>query len=86
MWEKQSQRPSIQRELKGLIAQQVHEEILYCEVLGKALGKGDTVIRRQLASDRLWPFREAHQALASVCYRENTSVASGPVRLYAFVM
>ena len=59
MWEKQSLRPSIQRELKGLIAQQVHEEILYREVLGKALDKGDTVIRRQLASDRSWPYSEA---------------------------
>jgi len=78
MWEKQSQRPSIQRELKGLIAQQVHEEILYCEVLGKALGKGDTVIRRQLASDRLWPFREAHERFFSVCYWEIASAAIYP--------
>jgi len=49
LWEKQRQRPPTRIELKGLIEQQIREQVLYREALAMGLDKNDSIVRRRLA-------------------------------------
>jgi len=49
LWEKQRQRPPTQAELKGLIEQQIREQVLYREALAMGLDQNDAIVRRRLA-------------------------------------
>ena len=49
LWEKQRQRPPSKTELKGLIEQQVREQVMYREALAMGLDKNDSIVRRRLA-------------------------------------
>ncbi len=49
MWQKQRQRPPTQAELKGLIEQQIREQVMYREALAMGLDKNDSIVRRRLA-------------------------------------
>src|SRR5262245_21680490 len=49
LWERQWQRPPTHEELRGLIEQHVHEEVLYREALALGLDRDDDVVRRRLA-------------------------------------
>jgi parvulin-like peptidyl-prolyl isomerase len=49
LWERQWQRLPTQRELKGLIEQQIREEVLYREALAMGLDKNDMVVRRRMS-------------------------------------
>jgi hypothetical protein len=49
LWEKQRQRPPSQTELKGLIEQQIREQVMYREALAMGLDKNDSIVRRRLA-------------------------------------
>jgi len=49
LWEKQRQRPPSRSELKGLIEQQIREQVLYREALAMGLDKNDSIVRRRLA-------------------------------------
>jgi peptidyl-prolyl cis-trans isomerase C len=49
LWERKWQRLPTQRELQGLIEQQVREEIFYREALAMGLDKNDMVVRRRMA-------------------------------------
>jgi parvulin-like peptidyl-prolyl isomerase len=49
LWERKWQRLPTQRELQGLIEQQVREEVLYREALAIGLDKNDQVVRRRMA-------------------------------------
>ncbi len=49
LWEKQRQRPATQTELKGLIEQQIREQVMYREALAMGLDKNDSIVRRRLA-------------------------------------
>lgn len=49
LWEKQRQRPPTQTELKGLIKQQIREQVMYREALAMGLDKNDSIVRRRLA-------------------------------------
>ena len=49
LWEKQRQRTPTQDELKGLIEQQIREQVLYREALAMGLDKNDSIVRRRLA-------------------------------------
>lgn len=49
LWERKWQRLPTQRELQGLIEQQIREEVLYREALAMGLDKNDMVVRRRMA-------------------------------------
>ena len=49
LWEKKRQRPPTQTELKGMIEQQIHEEVMYREALTMGLDKNDAIVRKRLA-------------------------------------
>jgi len=49
LWERKWQRLPTQRELQGLIEQQIREEVLYREALAIGLDKNDQVVRRRMA-------------------------------------
>ncbi len=49
IWKKRWQRLSSQAELKGLINQQIREEVMYREALALGLDKNDSIVRRRLA-------------------------------------
>lgn len=49
LWEKQRQRPPTQTELKGLLEQQIREQIMYRQALSMGLDKNDSIVRRRLA-------------------------------------
>lgn len=49
LWEKQRQRPPSQTELRGLIEQQIREQVMYREALAMGLDKNDSIVRRRLA-------------------------------------
>lgn len=49
LWKKKWQRSPTPSELKGLIEQQIREEVLYREALAMGLDKNDTIVRRRLA-------------------------------------
>jgi len=49
LWQKQRQRPPSQTELKGLIEQQIREQVMYREALAMGLDKNDSIVRRRLA-------------------------------------
>lgn len=49
LWEKQRQRPPTQSELRGLIEQQIREQVMYREALAMGLDKNDSIVRRRLA-------------------------------------
>ncbi len=49
LWEKQRQRPPTKIELKGLIEQQIREQVMYREALAMGLDKNDSIVRRRLA-------------------------------------
>jgi len=49
VWERQWRRPPTAAELRGLVEQQIHEEIFYREALAQGLDKDDTIVRRRLA-------------------------------------
>ena len=49
LWERKWQRLPTQRELQGLIEQQIREEVLYREALAIGLDKNDQVVRRRMS-------------------------------------
>lgn len=49
LWERKWQRLPTQRELQGLIEQQIREEVLYREALAMGLDKDDQVVRRRMS-------------------------------------
>ncbi|MFC1664525.1 peptidyl-prolyl cis-trans isomerase [Pseudomonadota bacterium] len=49
LWKKKWQRLPTTQELKGLIEQQIREEVLYREALAMGLDQNDTIVRRRLA-------------------------------------
>jgi len=49
LWERKWQRLPTQRELQGLIEQQVREEVFYREALAMGLDNDDMVVRRRMA-------------------------------------
>lgn len=49
VWERQWRRPPTNAELRGLVDQQIHEEIFYREALAQGLDKDDVIVRRRLA-------------------------------------
>ena len=49
MWQKQRQRPPTQVEMKGLIEQQIREQVMYREALAMGLDQNDSIVRRRLA-------------------------------------
>jgi len=49
LWEKKRQRPPTQPELKGMIEQQIREEVMYREALVMGLDQNDSIVRRRLA-------------------------------------
>jgi hypothetical protein len=49
VWERQWRRPPTNAELRGLVDQQIHEEIFYREALAQGLDKDDIIVRRRLA-------------------------------------
>lgn len=49
LWEKKRQRPPTQVELKGLIEQQIREQVMYREALAMGLDQNDSIVRRRLA-------------------------------------
>ena len=49
LWERKWQRLPTQQELKGLIEQQVREEVFYREALAMGLDKDDLVVRRRMS-------------------------------------
>jgi hypothetical protein len=49
VWERQWRRPPTDAELRGLVDQQIHEEIFYREALAQGLDKDDIIVRRRLA-------------------------------------
>jgi len=49
LWEKKQQRPPTQVELKGMIEQQIREEVMYREALAMGLEQNDPIVRRRLA-------------------------------------
>jgi hypothetical protein len=49
LWERKWQRLPTQRELQGLIEQQVREEVFYREALAMGLDKDDMMVRRRMA-------------------------------------
>jgi peptidyl-prolyl cis-trans isomerase C len=49
VWERQWRRPPTTAELRGLVDQQIHEEIFYREALAQGLDKDDVIVRRRLA-------------------------------------
>ena len=49
LWKKQRQRLPTQSELRGLIDQQIREEVMYREALAMGLDQNDSVVRRRLA-------------------------------------
>ncbi len=49
IWQKKRQRPPTQAELKGMIEQQIREEVLYREALAMGLDQNDAIVRRRLA-------------------------------------
>lgn len=49
VWNSRWRRAPTDEEFQGLIEEEVHEEVLYCEALGLGLEKGDPVIKRYLA-------------------------------------
>jgi len=49
LWERKWQRLPTQRELQGLIEQQIREEVLYREALAMGLDKNDMVVRRRMS-------------------------------------
>jgi peptidyl-prolyl cis-trans isomerase C len=48
-WTAQWQRPPTPEEMRGLLENKIHEEILYREALALGLDKGDTIVKRRLA-------------------------------------
>jgi len=49
LWESQWQRLPTQQELRGLLEQQIREEVLYREALAMGLDKDDQVVRRRMS-------------------------------------
>jgi len=49
LWERKWQRLPTQRELQGLVEQQIREEVLYREALAMGLDKDDMVVRRRMS-------------------------------------
>lgn len=49
LWERKWQRLPTQRELQGLIEQQIREEVFYREALAMGLDKNDMVVRRRMS-------------------------------------
>jgi hypothetical protein len=49
LWERKWQRLPTQKELQGLIEQQIREEVLYREALAMGLDKDDQVVRRRMS-------------------------------------
>jgi hypothetical protein len=49
IWAKKRQRLPTQQELKGLIEQQIHEEVMYREALALGLDKNDGIVHRRMA-------------------------------------
>lgn len=49
LWERRWQRLPTERELNGLIEQQIREQVLYREALAMGLDENDSVVRRRMA-------------------------------------
>ncbi len=49
LWTKKSLRPPTQKELNGLIEQQIREEVMYREALAMGLDQNDGIVHRRLA-------------------------------------
>jgi len=49
LWERKWQRLPTQQELRGLLEQQIREEVLYREALAMGLDKDDQVVRRRMS-------------------------------------
>ena len=79
-WVAQWQRPPTDDEMRSLVEQRVHEEILYREALWLGFDRGDTIVRRRLAqkmeflSDDVSALREPTMEELKKWYAQNGSV------------
>lgn len=78
-WVAQWQRPPTDDEMRSLVEQRVHEEILYREALWLGFDRGDTIVRRRLAqkmeflSDDVSALREPTMEELKKWYAQNGS-------------
>lgn len=87
LWERKWQRLPTQRELQGLIEQQIREEVFYREALAMGLDKDDMVVRRRMSqkmefiSNDLASLAEPDDAQLKVYLDENRDKFTIPGRI-----
>jgi peptidyl-prolyl cis-trans isomerase C len=86
-WVAQRQRPPTDDEMRRLVEEKVHEEILYREALALGFDRGDTIVRRRLAqkmeflSDDVSALREPTLEELKNWYAQNGSIFAQAARI-----